>query len=360
MNLLNKKKILFISNKENEKIVGGRKNLTLLNKKTLKNIFEKNFFSFDIKKKKIKSIKDILLAVTGNINGINNEVLIKINNLIEKKKINYLFVDGSNLGKIARKINNKNIKIVTFCHNVETDFFLKKFRYSLNFRNFYILLANFFAEFQSVIYSDYMIFLNNRDKLRMKNFFFKKNSFIVPMSVEDRFKKIKNRVNKNKFIIFVGSNFFGNTSGLDWYIDNISKHINLDTYVIGKNLSKKKYKINKNIRFKGYVKNLGKLYSRALFSVAPIFQGSGMKTKIAESLMFGKYVVGLNEAFVGYEKFQKQIGFKCRDANSFIKAINLLSEKKLLYCESKLRKIYLLNYSNYSMKKLYKKIFDRI
>ena len=52
-----------------------------------------------------------------------------------------------------------------------------------------------------------------------------------------------------------------------------------------------------------------------------------MKTKIAESLMFGKYVVGLNEAFVGYEKFQKQIGFNCKDANSFIKAINFLVKK---------------------------------
>ena len=360
MNLLKKKKILFISNNTNQETVGGRKNLTLLNKKVLKNIFGKNFFSFEIKKKKIKSTRDILLAITGNIDGINNEVLIKIKDLIEKKKINYLYIDGSNLGKIARKINNKNTKIVTFCHNVETEFFLKKFKYLLNFRNFYILLANFFAEFQSVIYSDYMIFLNNRDKLRMRNFFFKKNSFIVPMSVEDRFNKIKNRINKNKYIIFVGSNFFGNTSGLDWYIENVAKYINFDTYVIGKNLSKKKYKIYKNIKFMGYVKNLGKFYKRALFSVAPIFQGSGMKTKIAESLMFGKHVVGLNEAFVGYEKFQKQIGFNCKDANSFIKAINFLGEKKLFYCESKLRKIYLRNYSVYSMKNLYKKIFDRI
>ena len=86
MNLLNKKKILFISNNTNQKTVGGRKNLTLLNKKVLKNIFGKNFFSFEIKKKKIKSTRDILLAITGNIDGINNEVLIKIKDLIEKKK----------------------------------------------------------------------------------------------------------------------------------------------------------------------------------------------------------------------------------------------------------------------------------
>ena len=53
MNILNKKKILFISNNTNQETVGGRKNLTLLNKKVLKNIFGKNFFSFEIKKKKL-------------------------------------------------------------------------------------------------------------------------------------------------------------------------------------------------------------------------------------------------------------------------------------------------------------------
>ena len=30
-----------------------------------------------------------------------------------------------------------------------------------------------------------------------------------------------------------------------------------------------------------------------------------MKTKVAESLMHGKHVIGLKEAFVGYEKFEK-------------------------------------------------------
>ena len=359
MNLL-KKKILFISNKNKNNPIGGRKNLTSLNKKILKSIFGKNFFSFEIEKKKIKSLKDVMLAVTGNIDGVNNDTANIIKKFIKKQKINYLYMDGSNLGKISRKVKNKDIKIITFCHNVETDFFLKKFRYFTNFKNFYILLVNFFAEFQSIIYSDFLIFLNERDKLKMKKIFFEKKSFIIPMSINDKFIKIKNKINKNKFILFVGSNFFGNSSGLDWYLKNVSKHVDFCTYIIGKNLFKKKYKKYKNVKFYGYVKNLNNFYKNCLFTIAPIFQGSGMKTKIAESLMYGKYTVGLKEAFVGYEKFEKKIGFKCEDVNSFIKAINYLGNKKLFYYELKLRKIYLQNFSNYSMKNLYKKIFIRI
>ena len=46
------KKILFISNKMNSVQIGGRKNLTNLNEKVLKNIFKENFFSFKLEKKK--------------------------------------------------------------------------------------------------------------------------------------------------------------------------------------------------------------------------------------------------------------------------------------------------------------------
>ena len=51
-NIINKKKILFISNKINKDQIGGRKNLTNLNEKVLKSIFRENFFTFKLEKKK--------------------------------------------------------------------------------------------------------------------------------------------------------------------------------------------------------------------------------------------------------------------------------------------------------------------
>ena len=46
------------------------------------------------------------------------------------------------------------------------------------------------------------------------------------MCLDDKFKKFKNSINNNKYLIFVGSNFFGNTTGLDWYVKNIANNIN--------------------------------------------------------------------------------------------------------------------------------------
>ena len=41
--------------------------------------------------------------------------------------------------------------------------------------------------------------------------------------------------------------------------------------------------------------------------VAPIFSGSGMKTKVAESSGYGKTVFATSEAIIGYEKFEGKI-----------------------------------------------------
>ena len=85
-----------------------------------------------------------------------------------------------------------------------------------------------------------------------------------------------------------------------------------------------------------------------------------MKTKVAESLMFGKSVIGLEEAFVGYEKFEKKIGVRCKNEKDFIKAINKFTAQQHYFFKPQLRKIYLENFSNYKMKNSYEKIFGKI
>jgi len=35
--------------------------------------------------------------------------------------------------------------------------------------------------------------------------------------------------------------------------------------------------------------------------ILPIISGSGMKTKTAEALMYGKSIIGIKEAFEGYK-----------------------------------------------------------
>ena len=353
-------KILYISNRYNKNKKGGREKLSELNLNTLKSIYKKNFFFYMLSRKKINTIKNIFLSLLGNIDGINKYEINKIKDIIIKNKITHIFIDGSNLGKLSRTLKNNNLKIISYCHNVEAIFFWDKLKLNLSFRNFFIFIVNFLAEFQTVIFSDYLIFLNIRDKKNMFKFYKKNKSFVIPLSLKNNFKRYKNKLNKNNFILFVGGNFYANLDGVKWYLKEILPHINIKTYFIGSNLFQEEFKNNPKVVFKGYVKNLNNWYKKSLFIISPIFYGSGMKTKIAESLMHGKKILGTKESFIGYERFQNNIGKLCNNKKDFIKTINNFSKKDFFYFDPKLREIYINNFSGQSLKKNYIKLFKNI
>jgi polysaccharide biosynthesis protein PslH len=353
-------KILYISNRYNKNKKGGREKLSELNFNTLKSIYKKKFFYYKLSKKKINTIKKIFLSLSGNIDGINIYEINKIKNIIIKNEITHIFIDGSNLGKLSRKLKNKNVRIISYCHNVESIFFGDKLKLNFSFRNFFIFFVNYLAELQTVYFTDYLIFLNNRDKDNMFKYYKKTKFFILPLSLKDNFRNYRNKLNKNNFILFVGGNFYANVDGVKWYLKEILPKINIKTYFIGSGLFQKEFKNNPKVVFKGYVKNLNIWYKKSLFIISPIFYGSGMKTKIAESLMYGKKILGTKESFVGYENFQKKIGKLCNNKNDFIKSINSYSKKKLYYFDSELRDIYINNYSEQSLKKKYLKIMKNI
>ena len=78
---------------------------------------------------------------------------------------------------------------------------------------------------------------------------------------------------------------------------------------------------------------------------APIFDGSGMKTKVAEALMYGKKVVGTPEAFSGYEDIVKKAGWVCTTAVDFVAAISRAQSLAAQSLDLDLRSIYVAKYS---------------
>jgi glycosyltransferase involved in cell wall biosynthesis len=79
--------------------------------------------------------------------------------------------------------------------------------------------------------------------------------------------------------------------------------------------------------------------------VAPIFDGSGMKTKVAEAMMHGKKVVGTPEAFSGYEDVVAQAGWVCSSPDEFLKAMAEAQANIVQAFDAELRCLYLNHYS---------------
>ena len=95
----------------------------------------------------------------------------------------------------------------------------------------------------------------------------------------------------------------------------------------------------------GAVDDLAEWYLKSHFVIAPIFDGSGMKTKGAEALMFGKKVIGTPEAFSGYEEIADKAGRVCASADDFVTAIESADAMVNSSCDRELRAIFDEKYS---------------
>ena len=191
------------------------------------------------------------------------------------------------------------------------------------------MVANYFAEYKSVKYSDYRITLNKRDSQQLKRIYGKEATHTSSIAMKDKFSDSDlNDTHacppKEQFALFVGGNFYANRIGIIWFLNNVAPKIELKIVVIGRGLEdlKKQFFGITNIEIIGEVDSVNEWYLRSKFVIAPIFDGSGMKTKISEAMMFGRKIIGSKEAFIGYEQFIDAAGWLCKSSDDYINAIN--------------------------------------
>ncbi|MBR6583294.1 MAG: glycosyltransferase family 4 protein [Treponema sp.] len=251
---------------------------------------------------------------------------------IKRKAINFdfIFISTIKYGKILKYIKKTKTKTIVFAHNFESDF-VRQYINSMSYMKklFYLPLKYATKNNEKVALKkvDYFCTLNLRDS----NLYFKnmrrQADIFLPISFSDKFNEIEyERYLKEKiepYLLFIGSDFFGNTEGLFWFIENVLDSIDIRLIVCGSGMDKYKQKYNsKKITFLGYVEDLNKLYYQATAVVLPILSGGGMKTKLAESLMYGKTIFGTPEAFEGYDLEYDKVGGLCINATDFINKIN--------------------------------------
>jgi hypothetical protein len=362
------KNILFIGKKFLSAPSGGREMLSALNFKLIKNIFKKDFFHYEIfaNQTNIKKKATSLNNFTGMIDGLDQKIIAHIERIIKLKKIQLVFIDGSNLGLLAERIKLKfpNVKIFIFFHNIEAKFFLDSFIRAKTFHSLGVAIANYFAEKKAAKNSDYLICLTKDDARLMKKFYKNKVDLILPMALEDKFSRVTNinqdPTNKEQYVLFVGGAFYANEFGIKWFVKNVSPYINLKTFVVGSGfeLLKDEFKIYKNVSVIGKVEDLSQWYLNAECIIAPIFEGSGMKTKVAEAFMFGKKILATSHALAGYEGIPKNAFSLCNTEYDFIDAINAIKDNKSTYFDANIRSIYEQKYSPASSKALLERFFQ--
>ena len=331
---------------------GGRELLCKLNHDVLQDIYGNGLVLLELSRRPLHGPLSILNAFWGYIDGVTCAAIDNVLHTIQTENVDKVFVDGSNLGQVVKVIKQHfpQIQVCTFFHNVETRFFLGSFRQAKTLRALAVLIVNYLAERKSVRFSDKIICLSERDSCQLKKYFGRAATHVTPMALQDQFPACGDSIVKTsnpRFALFVGGGFYANRAGISWFVKNVVPRIQMKICIVGRGFEDLKSKLERAgaVEVVGAVESLSEWYLRAQFVIAPIFDGSGMKTKVAEALMYGKKIIGTPEAFSGYEDIADRAGWVCATADDFVDAIGRATNAVTKSFDPELRALYEEKYS---------------
>lgn len=318
------KKIIYISAGFSSQI-NGASQVTKRNKECLTKIFGKeNIEIYTIER--VGGLLSSLSSICGSSYGLSFYEEKNIVNKAVSKKCNYAFIEGSLYGNLVKSLENKGIKTIVFCHNIELILYKERAMTAKNIGNNVRLWLCRRNEEKTFSHASNVITLNNRDTQSLQDIYNITSDIEIPITYHRRYLRCAIESNQlSKYVLFVGSDFFPNVEGAIWFITNVAPFIKYDIHIVGScgaNPRLKQVKLPNNVKVLGYVDNLDEEYVRASAVIAPIFLGSGMKTKTVEAMSYGKTIFGTKEAFIGVEGDINKIGCNCSNADDFIKAIN--------------------------------------
>lgn len=349
------KQLLFIKYRESECIDTGGEQVTKTNFRVLGQIFgEENITIYPIHRKqsKIKILSQafsiLLIIFKGYYYGLTAKKIKEITTL--GMEYPYVFIDRSVFGIIAKVLKEKGYKgkIITFFHNVEPVYFEARIGRNVPWCSIVVNCVGH-NEKQACDYSDVIIALNKRDGQEIQQRYHRTPDIISPVVFEDNYEQDnypEEDTDNCPVCLFIGTYFPINVRGILWFVDEVLPHTNIRLQIVGKGMKaiKPKVKKYKNIEVYSDVPDLKPYIENADFILSPIFEGSGMKVKTCEALMYGKNIIGTTEAFEGYDINFEKVGALCNTKQEFITTLNAFSFRILPKFNKYSREIFMKNH----------------
>ena len=267
---------------------------------------------------------------------------------ITKLQPDIIFFDHTFTGGILKKLGRDFIKdkiVISYLHNVEKNHVWDKVMHESIL--YYIPYLSYFRNEKILMkQSNIIIGLNQRDKQEVERIYHRKMDYLLPVTYQDRFQseKAEKFANSGKIakVLFVGAYFGPNVQGIRWFIKKVLpylKDINLEIAGRGMEILKDEFQSD-CVNVIGTVETTDDYYYQADLIVLPILYGNGMKTKTAEAMMFGKYIIGTQEALEGYDISNLDAVRMCQTDQDFIREINCFLQnpnRKKYYAEVRQR-----------------------
>ena len=359
-------KVLFIRYKKNNGILDGGEQVTEMHYNALTKLAGKeNVVTFyvhsqDKKRSLLDYLRGVLFFPFNYHFGLTPKKVKCICQSAQEHDV--VFIDRSVFGIIAKKLKESGYKgrIITFFHNVEALYFDAKISKHMPYRNVIIRSADH-NDAYSCRHADRIIALNERDDSLLFERYKRHADVLIPIVFRDRFKpeyQSDALTHTKPECLFIGSNFAPNNEGLLWFVKKVLPRVEINFKVVGKGMEQLQEvePLLCDIEVIGSVPDLTPYITEADFMILPIFKGSGMKVKTCESLMFGKNILGTDEAFEGYDADYNRVGGKCNTADEFIEKINEFAASPRPRFNVYSRQLYLDNYTESAMVESMRKV----
>jgi hypothetical protein len=364
-----KKRALFITFKKYNSVLDGggianQRNLSMA-QQILGAENVKAIYIHDERKKRsfLNLLASAICFPFGYFNGL---LPFKVNKIVkEAQHYDYVFISTSIFGILAKKLKSNRYKgtIIAHFHNIESIYYDSLLSRKLPIRNIVIECA---AKNDGYCckYADKVLTLNKRDDDILVKLYGRGADMLVPIALQDKcmsynFDK-KSMTGKRPQCLFLGSYFTANVEGIMWFVKNVLPHVDIELKIVGRGMAKLKEDDScfQNVDIVSDAPDLAPFFLAADFMIFPIFSGSGMKVKTCESLMYGKNILGTDEAFEGYEIDTKRVGARCNTAEDFIQCIQKFSASPIPRYNSYSRDVYVESYSEKSSLETFRKVFD--
>lgn len=306
------------------------------------------------KKSNMASAASIL---QGYFPPVGKKDLKNVKEKLEHGSYDLVFFDGSYFGSIVEYVKKRGIRTITFFHNCEYDYLDVRLGSGTSLKKTLYRPLITKQERLAAKMSDYNIVLTGRDAKRIQTLYGVGEPCIIPMSLPDAFPgeaamqaaerdRQDGSADSDKTCLLFGPLGRANEEAFSWFVENVSPYLNCRTLVAGKGFEAYQDKwSSEKVSVMGFVKDVSEVYRLADCVAIPLLSGGGMKIKTAEALMFGRYIYGTEEAFVGYDLDTDKVGGLCNTAKDFTDAINRQMEQSKSSFNRYSRELYLEKYS---------------
>lgn len=322
-------KILFIYTNDIQKKFGGAQR-TLQAKNALEKTNEvySYFINYNTNKYNI-----FLYSLFGILKGHYKDLII-LKKLIKKEKFNIIFFDDCCNGFFIEYLKKRfpEMMFIVNYHNNEIKYYKNLFE--TNGILYYPLYrAAKRNQYKSIKYSDMNIFITKKDMEEIMPV--NHNCFVIPATMEDKYIPSNLEISE-PYHLFFGAGFYANVDAAKRIISEIAPKTNEKIVIAGNgmDIALKNETIPSNVTVLGFIDNVNNLFIGAKSFLAPITIGSGMKIKIIDALMRGKYVITTPFASIGYITSDK-VFFISNSSEEMISCMESLKNTELFNQKSR-------------------------